>query len=123
MRVPSPILRGAAALALLLSASSPSLAQKPAALKGELYLAGKTPIDPPPEEPKNSHAYVTLTGPGALQMYRAMKAKAEPNLCEEGKTMKRAGPLMCSVSRDGRNASCDFSIDLLQGTLADGQPC
>ena len=123
MRATSPVLWGAAALAVLLVASSASLAQKPAVLKGELFLAGKTPIDPPPGEPKNSHAYVTLTGPGALQMYRAMKAKAEPNLCEEGKTMKRAGPLMCSVSRDGRSASCDFSIDLIQGTLDDGQPC
>jgi hypothetical protein len=56
-------------------------------------------------------------------MYRAMIAKEEPNLCEPGKRMKRAGALMCSVSRDGRAAACDFSVDLRNGVLDAGRPC
>jgi hypothetical protein len=110
-------------LALLAPLPSGASAQEAVPVKGEVFLAGKTPIDPPPGEPKNSHAYVTLTGPGALRMYRAMTAKEEKNLCEEGKTLKRAGPLACSLSRNGRSASCDFSIDLLKGALDEGQPC
>jgi hypothetical protein len=110
-------------LALLAPLPPGASAQEAVPVKGEVFLAGKTPIDPPPGEPKNSHAYVTLTGPGALRMYRAMKAKEEKNLCEEGKTLKRAGPLACSLSRNGRSASCDFSIDLLKGALDEGQPC
>ena len=98
-------------------------AQEPAQLRGEVFIAGKTTIDPPPDEPKNSHAYMTVSGPAALQMYRAMTAKDEPNLCESGKRIKRAGALSCSLSRDGRSASCDFSVDLLKGRLDAGRPC
>jgi len=100
-----------------------AMAQDVIALRGELYIAGKTPVDPPPNEPKNSHAYMLVTGPAALRMYRNMRAKEEPNLCEEGKTMKRAGPLMCSLAKNGREASCDFSVDLHNGRLDEGRPC
>lgn len=98
-------------------------AQEPVQLGGKLFIGGKTPVDPPPDEPKNSHAYMTVSGPAALRMYRAMTAKDEPNLCESGKRIKRAGPLSCSLSRDGRAASCDFSVDLRKGALDEGRPC
>lgn len=98
-------------------------AQEPVQLGGKLFIAGKTAIDPPPDEPKNSHAYMTVSGPAALRMYRAMTAKDEPNLCETGKRIKRAGPLSCSLSRDGRSATCDFSVDLRHGALDEGRPC
>ena len=99
------------------------LAQEVSQLRGEAFLAGKTAVDPPPDEPKNSHAYLTVSGPAALRMYRAMPAKEEHNLCEQGKRLKRAGGLTCSVTRDGRNATCDFSVDLAEGELAAGRPC
>lgn len=108
---------------ILFTAMGPTAAQQVTALRGEMFLAGKTPVDPPPDEPKNSHAYVTLTGPAALRMYRAMRTKEEANVCEEGKRIKRAGPLTCSISANGRDASCDFSVDLIKGALADGRPC
>ncbi len=110
-------------LAGLVAASSLCAAQEASPLRGEVLISGKTPVDPPPDEPKNSHAYMTVSGPAALRMYRAMRAKDEPNLCEQGKRMKRAGALTCSVSRDGRSATCDFSVDLLKGPLDDGRPC
>lgn len=110
-------------LGIGLLAAGTSLAQEPVQLGGKLFIAGKTPIDPPPGEPKNSHAYMTVSGPAALRMYRAMTAKDEPNLCETGKRIKRAGALSCSLSKDGRSASCDFSVDLLKGVLDDGRPC
>lgn len=98
-------------------------AQDVSQLRGEAFIAGKTPVDPPPDEPKNSHAYMTVSGPAALRMYRAMRAKEEANLCEQGKRMKRAGALTCSISRDGRNATCDFSVELIKGTLDSGRAC
>ena len=98
-------------------------AQDVSQLRGEAFIAGKTPVDPPPDEPKNSHAYMTVSGTSALRMYRAMRAKEEANLCEAGKRMKRAGALMCSVSRDGRSATCDFSVDLINGVLDGGRAC
>jgi hypothetical protein len=98
-------------------------AQEVSPLRGEVFISGKTPVDPPPEEPKNSHAYMTISGPAALRMYRAMPAKDETNHCEPGKRMKRAGSLTCGVTRDGRSATCDFSVDLINGALAGGRPC
>ena len=106
-----------------LAAAGGGHAQEASTLRGEVFLAGRTAVDPPSDEPKNSHAYMTITGPAALRMYRAMRAKEEPNLCEEGKRMKRAGALTCSLTRDGRTAACDFAVDLLNGALDPGRPC
>ena len=123
--IPKRIRGGALVLSLVLTnAAWPrALAQDVSPLRGEVFVAGKTPIDPPPEESKNSHAYILISGPAALRMYRGMRAKEEPNLCETGKRMKRAGPLSCSMSKDGKNASCDFSVDLIKGALDQGRPC
>jgi len=112
-------------LALLTSVAwaVPASAQEASPLRGQMFLAGKTPIDPPPDEPKNSHAYLTISGPAALRMYRAMRAKEEPNECETGKKLRRAGSLSCSIAKDGKTASCDFSVDLIKGALGDGRPC
>ena len=110
-------------LLILTAAASQAPAQDVSPLRGVMFIAGKTPVDPPPAEPKNSHAYLTISGPAALRMYRAMRAKEEPNLCEEGKRMKGAGALSCSLTRDGRTAACDFAVDLLNGVLDAGRPC
>jgi hypothetical protein len=56
-------------------------------------------------------------------MYRAMRAKEEANECETGKKLKRAGSLSCSITRDGKTATCDFSVDLIKGALDGGRPC
>lgn len=99
-------------------------AQQLSPIKGRVYIAGKTPVDPPPNEPKNTHAYLTIQGPGAVRMYRAMTASAQDDLCRgHGWTIKRAGPFACSLFRGGKKAECDFSIKLKDGTLAAGSPC
>lgn len=113
------MLIGLAVLAFAQCAS----AQETSQLRGEMFIAGKTPVDPPPDEAKSSHAYMTVSGPAALRMYRAMKAKEEPNDCEAGKRLKRAGPLSCALSKDGRTATCDFAVDLLKGALDGGRAC
>jgi hypothetical protein len=98
-------------------------AQEVSLLRGQVFIAGKTPVDPPPGESKHSHAYLTISGPAALRMYRAMRAKEEPNECETGKKLKRAGSLSCSMTGDRKAATCDFSVDLIKGGLDDGRPC
>ena len=113
----------ACSLAIVVFGVLQANAQDAVKFGGSLFIAGKTPFDPPAGEPKNTHAYVTVSGPAALQMYRNMRAKAEKDLCQEGNMIKRAGPLACSLARNGKNATCDFSVDLLQGALADGRPC
>lgn len=112
----------AAGLASVLS--GPVHAQAGAKLTGEVFIAGKTPSDPPPNEPRLTHAYVTLEGAGALQMYQSMKVTAKEDLClGNGAKIKRVGNLSCSVKADGKSATCDFSLDLNSGRTGAGKPC
>lgn len=117
--------RPTAALGLLaLLAATPATAEveTPSPLRGELFVAGVTTVDPPPGEARDSHAYVTLTGPGAKRLYQAMKAKDEPDLCQSGR-MRRRGDLACRMGRGGRDYSCSFGLDLGRGALAPGSAC
>jgi hypothetical protein len=98
-------------------------AEEPTSLRGSLFIAGKTPLDPPPEEPNSTHAYMTIEGAAALKMYRAMKAKERDDACEEGWRSKSIGELTCSISANRKEAHCDFSVDLVHGRLAGGRPC
>ncbi|MFN3659423.1 MAG: hypothetical protein ACK4UO_19430 [Pseudolabrys sp.] len=112
-----------AAIAVLgLSATAPAVETSP--VNGSVYIAGKPPIDPPPGAAKDSHAYLTIRGPGAVRIYRAMPAKAEDDLCRgDGWTIKRAGHFACAMARDGKKAECDFSVELHRGALDPGNPC
>jgi hypothetical protein len=93
-------------------------------LRGEMFVAGRHVVDPPPSEPRNTHAYLTVTGPAALRLYRSLAVRDAEDLCAGGgRRMKRVGTLACSVGRGGREPSCDFGIDLRNGRLAEGRPC
>ena len=115
--------RLAGIVAVVSALCGPAVAQDTSVLRGEIFMAGKTPIDPPTNEPKNTHAYITITGPSALRMYWGMRAREEDNACETGKKMKRAGAMLCSIAANRKSASCDFSVDLIKGVLDDGRPC
>jgi hypothetical protein len=95
---------------------TPAPAQEAVALSGELFVAGRTAIDPPAREPKNSHAYFTVEGDAARRMFTSMRSKEEKDLCRgEGWKLKRAGNLYCSVAANGKDAACDFSVDIGAG--------
>ena len=114
-----------ATVAIVIGIPSPDgFAQDASAIKGVLHIAGKTPVDPPPNEPKRTHAYLTIQGRGAVDMYRAMRARPANDVCRgEGWTIKRAGPLTCALARDGKEAECDFAIEVATGRLATGNAC
>jgi hypothetical protein len=92
-------------------------------LRGELFIAGEQVVDPMPKSPKNSHAYFTVKGPAALRMYRNMQVREINDLCLPGRKLKHVGSLSCSLAANGREAFCDFSVNLWKGELAGGQPC
>lgn len=126
MRIVSDRRAAHAALALLTVAglTTAGAAVETSSISGEVYIAGRPPIDPPPGASKISHAYLTLRGPGAVRIYRSMPASAEDDLCRgDGWKIKRAGHLACSLARDGKKAECDFAVELRQGALAPGNPC
>jgi hypothetical protein len=97
---------------------------KTSAIQGSVFIAGKTPHDPPRQEPKSTHAYVTLNGPGALAIYKNMKAREREDICRgDGWKYKSERNLVCAISRNGRQAECDFSINLTSGQMGQGRPC
>lgn len=105
----------ASAFALALPGSL--LAQEPTALSGRLSISGATAIDPPPNEPRNTHAALAIEGAAAQRLFRTMKAKAEPDACmDKGWRTKFAGPMFCSRSPDGKQAKCFLTVSLIDGT-------
>jgi hypothetical protein len=126
-RSPRPFVAACSLLAVGIAAGlhgRPAMGQDVVRLNGEMFIGGATLVDPPPGEAKNTHAYLTVTGPAALRLYRGMTAKEEDDLCRgDGHKVRRAGALSCSIAAGGREAVCDFGVDLRSGTLAGGRPC
>jgi hypothetical protein len=109
---------------LLGLAAIPAAGQDLLPLRGELFIAGEHAVDPPPNEPKVSHAYFTVSGPAALAMYHSMRAREENDLCHgPGWKLKRAGGLSCSIYARDAEAICTFAVGLRTGHVAAGRPC
>lgn len=108
-----PFAVSSAALGLFsLLFSLPVAANEEVPVSGKVYLV-----------PKSSNAYVTLSGRGALDLYNAMSAKARDDSCREGRKIKWAGHLYCSLARDGKTADCNFGLNHKTGKASPGQPC
>jgi hypothetical protein len=117
--------------ALLLAASSlhaislAAFAAGPTPLKGTMHVSGATTVDPPPNQPKNTHAGLVIEGAAALRLFATMKAKAEPDACmDKGWVTKFAGPVFCSRAPGGRKAVCYVTFSLIDGkTSGSRQGC
>ena len=118
--IASAALTVAAALPL---ATATADAPDPDRLRGEMFISGATLVDPPPEEPRDTHAYVSIEGTAARRMYDALKVAATPDLCVSGRRLKRAGHVACSVGTKPSDARCDFAVNLVEGSLAPGLVC
>jgi hypothetical protein len=93
-------------------------------IHGSLFIAGKTPLYPSPKEPRDTHAYVTLEGAGALALYKNMKRPERQDACRgDGWKLKSSHNLVCSISNDQKQAECDFAIRMRDGVLHPGRPC
>lgn len=92
-------------------------------LRGELFIAGATLIDPPLDEPHDSHAYLMIEGSAARRLYVGLKAADVPDLCLPGRRVKRVGHLTCSVGATAADARCDFGLNLGDGSAAPGLVC
>lgn len=93
-------------------------------LRGEVFIAGATIIDPPPDEQQDTHAYLMLTGEAANKIFDSLKSAPTDDVCRgDGWVAKSAGNVSCAFNRTSGEAKCDFSIDLRRGTIAAGRPC
>ena len=69
---------------LLLVISPGAVAGQEKSLSGRYQLSGKTVIDPPADEPADTHFRIALEGAAAQDLYRSMKVAAKPNECGTG---------------------------------------
>ena len=92
-------------------------------LSGDMFIAGATLIDPPPDEPTKTHAYLRLSGAAARKLFDALKPKATADACRPGRHLKTAGPVVCSVGAKPGDAECSFALDLASGGTAPGNAC
>lgn len=115
----------ALSLPVLLSARAHAAGdmQNPDRLRGEMFIAGATLVDPPAEEMPDTHAYLTISGDAARRLYNTLKVPAVADLCLSGRRLKRAGHLSCSVGAKAADARCDFALNLADGSIAPGLVC
>jgi len=80
-------------------------------------------IDPPEEEPKNTHAAFVVEGSAAQLLYDAIQTKPAVDEClDDGSVRKRAGNVSCVLSSEGKY-ECDFAIDLRTQKIEPGRAC
>jgi len=96
----------------------------PKALKGDYFIWGKTLIDPPKIEPKNTHFYLHLEGASAKALWKTMKVEPVYDEClDDGSTTKIIGNMQCTESKDKTCYDCYFSIDVEKQKIERGVSC
>jgi hypothetical protein len=115
-------------LAVVLASASAAVPAAGAAAEGRLAghysIGGKTLVDPPPDEARDTHLYLELTDDAAKALYDAMKAKAAPDACgEPGTTTKRAGGIQCSRSAQGKAHRCWIGVELRTQRIVSAVVC
>ena len=113
MRIPSPKLAVAAGLLLAAVAVPASSQDGTKKLTGSYAIAGKEAIDPPPDQPKDTHLQLYLDGAAARDLYNAMKVKATPDECTgPNAKSKFQGGIACTMHEGGKEYECSFAVDI-----------
>jgi hypothetical protein len=97
--------------------------QSMAPLTGEFDITGRTPVDPSPQERRDTHLRLHLTGRVARTLYDHMQVEAGPNRCgpRTDRREKRIGDTLCST--DGRTYECFLAINIQEQTVQGGWAC
>jgi hypothetical protein len=108
-----------------LAASPPLMALEPAnRLSGTYAFGGRTLVDPPPGEPRNTHLYVVLEGSAARELYRRMNARAVRDEClDDGSLAKTVGRMQCTQLAHAKGYTCAFSLNLAEQKIEGGVVC
>ena len=119
--------RAARALCCLLLAgiaipASPQDADK--ALTGTYAIAGKEAIDPPPDQPGDTHLQLFLSGSAAKDLYDALKVKPVADECIGGNAKSKfQGAIACTMHEGGKEYECSFAVDLKNQKLDSVYAC
>lgn len=95
-----------------------------APLSGIYFLGGKTLVDVPPEEARDTHLYMELTGAAARALYARMQTRPLEDPCgDPGDTLKTMGHIQCARAARGRDYRCWMGIDLDGQRVVNGRVC
>lgn len=93
-------------------------------LRGSYFLGGKTLVDAPAGEPRDTHLYLELTGAAARALYARMQARPMDDPCgDPGDTLKRLGHIQCTRAARGRDYRCWLGIELEGQRVVNGRVC
>ena len=90
-------------------------------LAGRYRIAGKTLVDAPPDEPRDTHLHLLITGPAARELYAAMKVKPRRDACEPSAWVKSIGDMQCR--REAERHECAFAVDIARQRIAAASVC
>jgi len=98
---------------LLVAIAIPAASQEPQPLTGTYAIAGKEAVDPPPDQPKDTHLQLYLSGNAARDLYKAMKVKPVADECiGDGAQSKFEGGIACTMHAGGKQYECSLAIDI-----------
>ena len=102
-----------ASLLLAVVAIPASSQDAPKKLTGTDAIAGKEAIDPPPDQPKDTHLQLFLSGSAAKDLYNALKVKATVDECTgPNARSKFQGGIACTMLDGGKEYECSLAIDI-----------
>ena len=79
-------------------------------------------LDPPEEDPKDSHFRIQLTGDAARELYLAMKVAEKRDECTNA-TAKQIGEMQCLHYKNQKKYTCAFSVNIAQQKIEYGVAC
>ena len=106
------------AVGLAVAASSPGV------LTGSFIVSGKTVIDPPESEPRNTHLQLFLSGASAKALYAAMSVKPVEDQClMDGSVTKFFGGTECTMHKGGKEYTCSLAINIKSQRVESAYAC
>jgi hypothetical protein len=89
-----------------------------------LYHVSSAPIHDPREAlPKNTHLYLSLKGQPAQETYNLMEGEPKFTQCGVDHYYKNSHNFQCSYYSSKEEYSCDFSVNIKEGTINSGGWC
>jgi hypothetical protein len=93
-------------------------------LTGQYLVAGASVIDPPENEPKNTHLHFVLAGQAAKDLYDTIKSTPKTDSCgSKGDLVKSVGEMLCKRSAGGKEFQCWFAIDIANQKITSAAAC
>ncbi len=91
---------------------------------GQYDISGKTTLDPPDSESRDTHFRIYLTGEAAQELYNSMKVAPVEDMClDDGSLSKFMGNMQCTKLSKEVGYECRFSIDISKQVIDYGWAC